>query len=91
MRSSEKEHAMAEQSGSNIDIDEGQVRSVAEDAGSDPIVLASAISILLSLYLFYVEGNKQQGVFVGHWAPTFLAIGSYLRQKDVDEQLDRAV
>lgn len=77
--------------GMQSDVDEGQAQSAATDVASDPVLLASGVSILLSLYLFYVRGNKLQGVFVGHWAPTFLAIGSYLRQEDVDNRLQQVM
>ena len=82
---------MAEQSRSDTDIDESRAKSAAKGTASDPILLASGVSILLSLYLFYVKGNEQQGIFVGHWAPTFLALASYTKQTDALEEAKRAV
>jgi hypothetical protein len=58
---------------------------------SDPIALASIGSVILSLYLYYLRGNKQQGIFVGLWAPTFLAFGNYLRGVDETENLEEVV
>lgn len=72
------------------DVDEQQAGSAAKSAGKDPGMLAALGSVLLSLYLYYVEGNKLQGIFVGLWAPTFLAFANYLRRRDVDDRLDRA-
>jgi len=42
------------------------------------IFLAAAISLLLSVYLFFYTGDKQNGLFVGLWAPTILAAGTFL-------------
>lgn len=82
---------MAEQIDSDVDVDENRAKSAAKKTGGDPVLLASGVSILLSLYLFYVKGNKQQGIFVGHWAPTFLALASYFKQKDALDEAKRAV
>ena len=81
---------MAEGPQSDVDVDRGPVKSAASDAGSDPAILAAGASVALALYVYYVQGDKQQGIFVGHWAPTILAFASYLREKGIDEQLDRA-
>jgi len=82
---------MAEQIGSDVDVDDRQAKSAAKSAGTDPAMLAAIGSVLLSLYIYYVSGNRQQGIFVGLWAPTFLAFASYLTQKDIDDQVSRAV
>jgi hypothetical protein len=81
---------MAEGPQSDVDVDREPAKSAVSDVGSDPAILAAGASVLLALYTYYVRGNEQQGIFVGHWAPTILAFASYLRQKDIDEQLDRA-
>ena len=82
---------MAEQIESDVDIDENRAKSAAKETGTDPVLIASGVSILLSLYLFYIKGNKRQGIFVGHWAPTFLALASYVKQKDALDEAKRAV
>ena len=37
---------------------------------------ASLLSIILSIYL-YATGKKDTGIFIGLWAPTFLALGTF--------------
>jgi hypothetical protein len=81
---------MAEGTQSDVDVDQGLAKSAASDAGTDPAILAAGASVALALYVYYVKGDKQQGIFVGHWAPTILAFASYLRQKGIDDQIDRA-
>lgn len=61
----------------------------AERTGRDPIVLASAASIPLSWYYFYMKKDRQKGLFVGLWAPTLLAFASYFRQTRMNEMMDR--
>lgn len=61
----------------------------AERARSDPFLLASMVSIPLSWYYFFGKGDRERGIFVGLWAPTLLALGSYFRQMSMREMLDR--
>ena len=49
----------------------------------DPVATIAAGSVLLSWYQFYVRGDKQQGIFVGLWAPTLLAAAGYLQQRSL--------
>lgn len=63
----------------------------AEQATTDPAVIASAASVMLSWYFFFVKGDRQRGIFVGLWPPTFLAFASYLEQKRMSERMNRAV
>ncbi len=37
---------------------------------------ASLVSIVTAIYLF-ATGNKDTGIFVGLWAPTFLGLGTF--------------
>lgn len=60
----------------------------AEESGMNPAVLASAASVLLSLYLFFVRGDKQRGIFVGLWPPTFLAFASYFEQARMHKKIE---
>lgn len=39
---------------------------------------AASLSFLLSVYLWFIVGNKEQGVFVGLWVPSILALGNLL-------------
>jgi len=54
-------------------------------ASGDPIAIAAIASVFLSLFTFYVRKNKQQGIFMGLWAPTLLALASYV-QRRTDEK-----
>ncbi|MFC5973884.1 hypothetical protein ACFPYI_21380 [Halomarina salina] len=47
----------------------------------DPIALAAIASVALSLFTFYGRKNKQQGIFVGLWAPTLLAVANYVDRR----------
>ena len=35
-------------------------------------LIASMLSVLGSLYLYFVSGDEQLGIFVGLWAPTLI-------------------
>jgi hypothetical protein len=39
---------------------------------------AAGLSFLLSVYLWFVVGSKEQGEFVGLWVPSILALGALL-------------
>ena len=49
--------------------------------GKQIYVAGTAVSILLSLFLF-LSGKRETGIFVGLWAPTVLSLGQSL----VDEE-----
>lgn len=57
----------------------------------DPVVIVSALSVLLSWYQFYVRGNTETALFVGLWPPTFLAFGSYFKQSEMGDKIDESV
>ena len=64
-------------------------RIAALDGGTDGepadlVTFGAAVSVLLSLYVFFVRGNENQGIFIGHWAPTILAFATYLRDRRSD-------
>ncbi len=42
-----------------------------------PILIAAGLSFLLSVYLWF-SGAKEQGLFVGLWVPTILALGAFI-------------
>jgi hypothetical protein len=42
------------------------------------IVAAAAISFVLSVSLWF-GGNEQQGIFVGLWVPSILALGAFVQ------------
>jgi hypothetical protein len=45
--------------------------------GKTLICLAAGISFLLSVYLWF-GGHKDQGLFVGIWVPSILALGALI-------------
>lgn len=63
----------------------------AEQTGMDPAVMASAASVALSWYFFFVKGDKLRGLFVGLWPPTFLAFASYFEQTRMSEMMDQTM
>lgn len=50
-------------------------------------LLAAGVSLLLSVGLFFLADDKINGVFVGLWVPSILALGIFLTQgiKEKDE------
>lgn len=52
-------------------------------SAGDPLATAAGVSVLYAWYKFYIKGDTEKGIFVGLWAPTLLAAGSYLQQKDI--------
>ena len=60
----------------------------AAETGTDPFVMAAVASVVLSQYMFFVKGNREMGIFIGLWPPTFLAFGSHFNQIRMKERLD---
>lgn len=52
-------------------------------SAGDPIAGAAAASVLYAWYKFYVNGDRQGGIFVGLWAPSLLAAANSPQQKDI--------
>ena len=46
-------------------------------------LIASMLSVLGSLYLYFVSGDEQLGIFVGLWAPTLI-----LATKEVEDWME---
>ncbi|RJX47266.1 hypothetical protein [Halonotius pteroides] len=68
------------------DTTEESVRGI-DTEGLSPVVLASAGSVALALYFYYVRGNKQRGQFVGFWPVTILAMASYFKLEEIKQML----
>ena len=49
--------------------------------GKEVYVVGTLVSIVLSLILF-LRGNRNEGIFVGLWAPTILNLGQTLLEDD---------
>ena len=45
--------------------------------------VASMLSVVGSLYIYFVTGDESLGIFVGLWAPTLI-----LASKEVEEMLE---
>lgn len=71
-------------------VQQQEAMRAAEETGMDPAVMASAASVALSWYFFFVRGDKLSGLFVGLWPPTFLAFASYFEQTRMSDRLKRA-
>lgn len=41
------------------------------------ILLAAALSFVLSVYLWF-NGSEEQGIFVGLWVPSILSFGAFV-------------
>lgn len=60
--------------------------SVLEGPGIDTAIarakalffLAAGLSLLLSIYYFFVVGDQERGIFVGIWVPSILSAGNLL-------------
>lgn len=63
----------------------------AEQTSSNPLMMASAGSVVLSWFMFFVARDREMGLFVGLWAPTLLAFGSYFRQTRMHNTLNQAM
>lgn len=66
-------------------------KGTAERAGTDTWTVASAASVALALYVFFVSKDREMGVFVGLWAPTILAFASYLKQQRTYDAIHRTM
>lgn len=41
-------------------------------------LVAAFASFLLSVSLFFLAGEKSQGIFVGLWVPSILSLGTFM-------------
>jgi hypothetical protein len=66
----------------------GQRAGEMSEQAFGPAFLASAASVGLSWYYFFVRGDRERGLFVGLWPPTILAFASYFNQRKMRQQLE---
>lgn len=66
----------------------GQAAEEVGEQALGPALLASAASVGLAWYYFFLRGDKMRGLFVGLWPPTILAFASYFNQRKMRQQLD---
>lgn len=76
-----KEFAATEpRSGARPEHREGPVaRSIEQQTAKLPsdIWLWAAFGSIAASLIFQISGDEKKATFVGHWAPTFLALGIY--------------
>ncbi|QRV15257.1 hypothetical protein [Haloterrigena salifodinae] len=68
------------------EVTEQSAEEVGEEA-MGPAFVASAASVGLSLYYFFLRGERELGTFIGLWPPTILAFASYFNQRKMLNQL----
>ena len=66
----------------------GQAAEEVSEQAMGPAFLASAASVGLAWYYFFLRGERERGLFVGLWPPTILAFASYFNQRKMRQQLD---
>ncbi|QSW98810.1 hypothetical protein [Haloterrigena alkaliphila] len=66
----------------------GQAAEEVGEQAMGPAFIASAASVGLSLYYFFMRGERQLGAFIGLWPPTILAFASYFNQRKMRQQLE---
>ncbi|WP_265111592.1 hypothetical protein [Halosolutus halophilus] len=69
------------------EISGDEAEAVGEQA-MGPAALASAASVGLAWYYFFLRGDRERGLFVGLWPPTILAFASYFNQRKMRQQLN---
>jgi hypothetical protein len=45
------------------------------------LLLCVILSILLSVYIFFIECNQMLAIFIGLWAPTIMGLINYINLK----------
>jgi hypothetical protein len=71
--------------------DGSEVGEAVPTSAGDPVAVAAAASVLYSLYEYYVNGNKDRGIFAGLWAPTLLSAANYFQHKHLIQKVRRAL
>ncbi|WP_247000491.1 hypothetical protein [Halosolutus gelatinilyticus] len=66
----------------------GQAAEEVGEQAMGPAFIASAASVGLSWYYFFLRGERERGLFIGLWPPTILAFASYFNQRKMRQQLD---
>lgn len=67
-----------------------QAREAAQETTRDPWILAAGASVVLSWIAFFGARDRELGLFIGLWPPTFLAFASYFNQTRMQQMLNRA-
>jgi hypothetical protein len=65
----------------------GETGAKMDEGRIAPAVMAAVGSVALSLYYYYVRGEKQRGQFVGLWPPTILGLATYIKLDEIEQLL----
>lgn len=57
------------------------------EVGADFAVIAAGASVALSLYAFFIKGDRDLGIFVGLWPPTFLTFANHFKQREFEQRI----
>jgi len=57
--------------------------------GLGPALMAAIGSVALSLYYYYVRGEKQRGQFIGLWPATILGLAIYIKLDTIKRLLEQ--
>lgn len=66
----------------------GQAAEEVGEQALGPAFLASAASVGLAWYYFFLKGDRERGLFVGLWPPSILAFAIYFNQRKMRAQLE---
>ena len=64
------------------------VKEVGKRTGRDPVIMAALGSVILAWYQYYVQGNKEHGLFIGLWPPTLLAFSNAVRINNISRKVE---
>ena len=65
-----------------------EAKEIGKRTGRDPVIIAAMGSVLLAWYQYYVQGNKEHGMFIGLWPPTLLAFSNAVRINAINEKVE---
>jgi hypothetical protein len=72
---------------SETEHETGSTAVTADTSRVSPAVLASVGSVVLALYYYYAQEDKQRGQFVGLWPTTILALAIYFKLDEIKSLL----
>jgi len=54
------------------------MRTTSNSTARTLILVAALLSFALSVVLFFLDDDKANGIFVGIWVPSILALGAFI-------------
>jgi len=58
------------------------LRATSNSTARTLILVAALLSFALSVALFFLDDDKANGIFVGIWVPSILALGAFIAPPD---------